>query len=560
MNRRYHFPMRLPRRTVLLFLGIVLAAVVVYARALPNQFVDWDDTALITTNPLVGEFSARTIWGAFTSYDPELYIPLTIVSFSAEHTLFGFQPFFFHLTNLVLHIVISWLVFLFLRKMGNGEAVAYLCALLFAVHPLNVEAVAWASARKDLLMAVFALASLLSFVRWKEEGSKKWYWWTFTFLLLSLLSKPTAIAIPFAYLLLEWLGMRKFRWNLLKEHAPFLGLSVLFLIIGLLGKTRNIESLTLLQTILLSAKSTVLTSFLFFYPRFSLLFLQATPITIRSLEFLLPLSLLLAAAVAVLWTLRKTRVVAFGVIFALLFLLPSFANFAKTGNVYVTSDRYFYLSQIGFLFLMGLFLERQWAKRGMVRNVMLALFVVILAGAAWSSSVRSLYWKDSETLFTKALARNPQSAECHNNLGYVYDTRGEPDKAIAEYQQALTLKPTFAQAYYNMGVVLQKQGKIDDALFQYRKALEINPLYAQPHNNLGAVAMDRGDLDLAISEFKKAIELSPRLAHVYINLGAAYGKKGAYDLGMQAYRKAMDIDPVFRREIVKKFPELKNYR
>ena len=216
----YHRPMR----RAFPFLIIACAALITYAPSLRNGFVIWDDDTLITGNPLVQSFSPVTVKGAFTSYDPELYVPLTIVSYQVEHSIVGNEPLLYHIDNLLLHIITSCLVFLLLQLLGIDWIIALLGGLLFAVHPINSEAVSWMSARKDLLAGVFGLASLVLYLKYQKNSyvtlslSKRE--WSFAFFLLALLSKASAITLPLVMLLIDWFQQKKtLRESLIKKTA-----------------------------------------------------------------------------------------------------------------------------------------------------------------------------------------------------------------------------------------------------------------------------------------------------------------------------------------------------
>ncbi|MFA6038760.1 MAG: tetratricopeptide repeat protein [Candidatus Peribacteraceae bacterium] len=542
----------LTRSRLILFL-LPLAVFLVYGQSLSNGFVLWDDDKLITENPIVRSLSPHTVRAAFTSYDPELYVPFTIVSYQVEHALFGFQPAVFHGTSLILHIIAAFLVYAFLRKVGVKAALP--CALLFAVHPLNVEAVAWASARKDVLSAVFALASLLSYLRYRQGGGRPAFWSAFLCLLLSLLAKPAAIVLPFAYLLLDWKeggGRGRDAW---REKIPFFLLSAVFLLIGLAGKEANVQALPPVHTALLAAKSAVLSPSLFLFPRFSLLFLQHTPVTPRSPEFFLPLLLLAALGGLTLRSLRRTRSLAFGLGFALLFLLPSFVTFSKAGAVYVTSDRYMYLAQVGFLFLLGLALDRFLSSRAL-RAATIAAVTVTLLAAGWGAWRRSLLWNNSATLLQAALARNPGSAALPHNLGELAAGEGDTEGAILRYREALRADPAYAPSFIGLGRIAQAQGEADRALRLFRSAIQADPRSVNAYLHLGNLYRDRGDVDGAIAAFRRALEIKPNFAQARINLADAYGKKGMYREGLLEYKRVMEINPEFRKEILQKFPQL----
>lgn len=545
---------RFLRSRALLILLLAGMAFLTYAPSLRNDFVIWDDDSLVYQNPLTQEMTPATVWGAFTSYDPELYVPLTIVAFQIEHALFGFTPFFFHLDNLLLHIVAASLLLILLESLGLERRTAFLGALLFAVHPLNTEAVAWVSARKDLLAAVFSLLSLLSYLQLRDDSRHRWRVPTFLFFLLALLSKPVAIVLPAAFLLMDWLtagNLKKTRWPVVLIATA---LSALFLVIGLYGKQQNLTALTAGETLLLAAKSTIFSVQTFFWPaNLSVIYLQTDPITVTLPQFWVPLLLLTGIALLLLWSLRRTRLLAFAALWYLLFLLPSFANFAKD-DVYVFSDRYIYLAQIGVLVTFGYGLERLFRGRHRAVNAIVGILLIGIVGSlAWTARAQSLLWHDSETLYRDALAKNDRSVVMHYNLAVLEHRRGNRAAARVEYERALAIDPHDAKALSNLGVLYKEEGQTGIALETLRRAIEADPRFADPHNAIGSILMDRGDIDGAIAEFRRAIALRETFAQAHINLAAALGRTGLYEEALREYKRAFELAP----QLLEGLPEIR---
>ena len=540
---------RLLQSRAFLLVLLAAAALLIYTPSLKNDFVVWDDDSLVYQNPLVQQMTPKTVIGAFTSYDPELYVPLTIVSFQIEHALFGFRPFAFHLDNLLLHVAIAFLMMLFLEELGLRRSTAFLGALLFVVHPVNTETIAWVSARKDLLSTMFSLASILCYLRMRRDDDRRWFFLAFGFLLCALLSKPVAVVVPFVFVLLDW--MRSERNKTLSDHSltngyrlSFFGLSMLFLLIGLYGKKRNLAALSLLQTLLLGIKSTIFSLGKFFWPAsLSPIYLQTDAITLTLPQFFVPLLILLLIGIVTLWSLRRTRVIAFSLGFFLLFLIPSFSNFAKDRDIYIFSDRYIYLNQIGMLFLIGYGLDHlrmTFNRRTAIVWILAAPLSVTLAYAAHA---QSLLWKDSETLYRDALSKNDRSVVMHYNLALLEHKRSDRAAALEEYQKALVIDPRYAKALSNLGVLYNEEGQTAKAEEELRLAIESDPRFPEPHNNIGTMLLDRGDVDGSIAEFRAAIALNERYAQAHINLANALGKKGLYEEGLLEYKRAFEIDP-----------------
>ena len=356
-----------------------------------------------------------------------------------------------------------------------------------------------------------------------------------------------AIILPLVFLLIDWMDDGRIGRRNWTDKIPFFVLSMLFLAIGLVGKQRTIGAVTLVDTVLLAAKSTLFSIEKYFVPHaYSSVYPLTSPISITSPGFFIPIVILVTASLLVLWSLRKTRRIAFGLGFFLLFLLPSFSNFTKGHEINIFSDRYVYLAQIGFLFLIGYALDRLLAIQRGRRGVIATLWIVLLPlcmGLAWTSSAQSLVWKDSETLFRDTLSKNDSSALMNYNLGLLEHRKGNRAAAFQQYQKALALDTRLAKALGNLGIYYQESGETGMALEQLRLAIESDPNLPEPHNNLGSLLMDQGNIDAAIAEYRKAISLGATSAQVHINLAAALRKKGLHDEAMREYRRAFELAP-----------------
>ncbi len=532
-----------------------VAALLVYAGSLQNQFVEWDDDSLVTKNPLTQHMTAETVYGAFTSYDPELYVPLTIVSFQIEHAVFGFKPFMYHLDNLLLHIIVSSLVLLLLERLGLRRGTAFLGAILFAIHPLNTEAVAWVSARKDLLSTLFSLCAILSYLQHKTSQLRQWDWRTFVLVLLAMLCKPVSIMVPFVFLLIDWKEDGRITKRDVIKKLPLFALSAFFVVIGLIGKHRNIGALTFYQTVLLGIKSTVFSLQKFLWPTsLSSLYLQTDPISIRLVQFWIPLLLCGIVGISLLIVVQRLRssphrsltaggIFVIGTLWYLLFLLPSFSNFAKDHSIYFFSDRYVYLSQVGLLFAIG------WCLDYVQKKIVWIIGTPLLCLLAWQAHAQSLVWKDSETLYRDALRKNERSAVMHYDIGLIEQKRGHAALAREEYNTTLMIDPRYAKALTNLGMLERDAGNIAHALELLHQATVAEPRSPEPHNNIGSILMDRGDTDGAIAEFQAAITLRPDFAQAHINLASALGRKELYAEGLEEYRKAFSLDPELRAQL-----------
>lgn len=530
------------RQALTCFALLGMAVLAVYGRSLQNGFVEWDDGLLIVENPIVWEISLATIRAAFTTYDPELYIPLTLLSYQVDHMLGGLRPFVYHFTNLLLHAFNASLVLWFTLLLSRRRWVAGVAALLFAVHPMNTEAVAWASARKDVLSAFFTLLTLVSYLMYAKGGSRRWYAGSIAALLLALLSKASAVTAPLILLLLDWRAQGKITRSNLLEKAPHMLLAALFGVIALGGKAGN-EAL-LWEKLLIGCKAA------FFYLQklavpggYSVLYPYTKAISLGNPDLLYSLLALLALAVLALYAAKRTREPLFALGLFLLAVFPSFSNIAKgqdlLRDVYFASDRYAYLPGIAFFYLLALFLAEAVRRRPQPAQAAIAAAAVFLA---FQAHVQSLVWRDTGALFENVLTHYPESHLAHNNLGSLAFRRGEYDAAFAHYRESLQIRPN-GEAYYNLGQFFTEMQRFPEAEEAYRQALAQRPGDAAALVNLGVLELRRGALSEAEEHLTQALALDSSLPAIYYNLGLVYERQGRVEEAATAYRRVLELNP-----------------
>ena len=493
-----------------------------YTQSLWNDFVLWDDDYLIVNNPLIRSLSLHSIWTAFTSYDPELYIPITFLSYQINYLIAGLHPFIYHLTNLLLHATNALLVSAVAYHLSKKNFwISVAAGLFFAVHPLHTEAVIWASARKDVLASTFFLSSLLLYLQYRDTGLRSSYTWSVAMFLFALLSKVSVIALPLILLMIDWRDGRQWTRKVLIEKVPYFKLSAFAGVIALYGKTQQIAHSTITETVLLVIKSTA------FYLEKIVLPLHLSPmypfigdIHLTSPEFFIPTIVIIALAGGALWSLRWTREAMFALLFFLLAIAPSMFNFRKgeEGDIYIASDRYAYLASFAVLFLVCVVLFRLREKLSpMIINIVVAVMVITLGPLAY---MQTGIWNDSETLFTSVIASYPQAQAAHHNLGVLYQKEGRLQDALNQYQAALAIAPK-ASTESNVGDIFRENGQFSDAAAHYQNALTLNPRSVDAELGMGFLRLEQNDIDSAIAAFQSAVEYGPLDARTRLNLGAA---------------------------------------
>ncbi len=575
----------LPSRSPLLFVigGFVVLLLGIYGASLSNGFVRWDDGLLIYENPAIRHISPSTLKTIFTSYDPELYIPLTFFSYQIDFLFGGMHAFVYHLQNLLWHglntLLVTWLAFLLTRR---GWA-ALTVGLLFAVHPLQVEAVAWAAARKDVLSTFFFLSSIIGYLYARARVSRRLYWFSVGLFLLGLLAKVSVITLPLVLLLIDDLQGRTKDRKMLTDKLPYFVLAVVFGIVAVVGKQGVFAAVSPWQMLLLACRSTVFYLQALAWPAYyDVLYPFDRSIAIAVPEILLSVLIVLGMIALALVLYRRQRWVFFGVCFYLLTLAPTMTNLIKANHTYLGSDRYAYIPSIAVFLLVAYGLAR-WVEtrsrqsaRERLGLIATASLGVLVVGLAVRSHVQAAVWRNSEALFLNVLARYPDSDIAHNNLGNVYRRQGRLDDAMKHLQAALASAPADAKnnianvlraqgdlpaaekslqealaakpnakIYVNLGAVYRKQGKMLDALAQYEKALALDQQSAEAQFGLGIVYAEMGETQKALDAYAEAIKLQPLYADVYVNRGALHVASSEFDEALADFQQAIEIAPDF---------------
>ena len=418
---------------------------------------------------------------------------------------------------------------------------ALFLGLVFLLHPLHTEAVAWASARKDVLSALFFLASLIAYLYHRDGGHRKAYGISIVFFLCGLASKVVVVTLPVVLMLLDLARGRRIDRLFWTEKIPYLLLSVVFGVIALFGKTDVSAASTLLQKILLAGKASVFYLRAFFLPTgLSVLYPYTSPITLASPDLALSLAVVALVLVMAFVLRRRAPLAAFGIIFFFLTLSPTFINVAKGGDFYFASDRYAYMPSLGLLLVIGAHFSTRIQRRTESFWMMSGAGVLVVFGLL--AMKQSAVWADSESLFAHAAALYPQAHIAQNNLGNAYRRQGRNDEAVAAFRRALDIRP-HVKTLSNLGATLRRMGKIAEAERTYERALVLDPESAIAHVGLGLVYAESGRPEDALREYERALTLDPQFAAVYINIGALLQSQGKLDEAAAAFARGIIIDP-----------------
>ena len=511
---------------------LVALIVAIYAQTVTFDFVLYDDPDYVTQNSVVreGVTSGGVVW-ALTAMHASNWHPLTWMSHMLDYQLFGANAGGHHLTNVLLHVLNTLALFVLLRRLTTETWPSAFVAALFAVHPLHVESVAWVAERKDVLSTLFFLLATLAYVGFVRKGGAARYAGVAILFALGLMAKPMLVTLPLVLLLLDyWPLRRQGSWvELVVEKLPLFALSAISAVLTVIAQRAggSMESTDLVPFYLRIVNATV--SYARYvgkilvpadlgvlYPHPNLA--GGTPWTAWQLAA--AGSLLVVITVLVVAASARRRYLPVGWFFFAITLLPVI-GLVQVGQQ-AMADRYTYVPSI------GLFVIVAWGARDGIRSlrwrpevkratVAIVVSAVVLAGtvASWAQ-VR--HWRNSLTLFERALAVTAPTPIMLSNLGVVLAEAGRLDEAIAYQRRALEIKPDYARAHNNLGIAYQVTGRLGQAVQHYRWSLEIDPRSAATHNNLGMALRDLGRRDEAIEHYRRALEIDPELDRTRQNL------------------------------------------
>lgn len=542
----------------LLAAALVLAVVLTYQPAWNAGFI-WDDDLYVTDNPLLTAADGWSrIW--FSTDAPSQYFPLVYSVFRLEHGLWGLNASGYHWVNLLLHAANALLVWSLLRRLGLPGP--WLAAAIFALHPVQVESVAWITELKNVLSLFFFLLALRCWIEWIDGDRAKaqgrlpavpvsaWYAGALVCHQLALFSKTTACTLPAALLLILWIRGEKITRRSILAVGPFVFLGLVMGLVSIWwerhhqGTVGDTYSLGLLERFLIAGRAVwfyvgkVLwpTNLTFSYPLWTIN--AADPRAYAGLAAL-------AGLAAVVWKARRRfgRGPETALVFFVAMLLPMLGFFVMYTFKYTyVADHYVYVALIGPAALVAGGLAALARRLGDARRSIapVAATVLVLGLAALSWRQAHMY-RDLETLWRTTIARNPTSFMGHNNLGAIHLVRGEADVAIAHFERAIEILPDHGNAHGNLGHALLQKGDLAAALAQFERAASLEPQNAKAQSDLGFALLEAGQIERARGHCERAVELEPEAAEARNMLALALLRAGRPAEAVAQARRAVAL-------------------
>lgn len=528
-------------------LGLALITLLVFSNCLNNDLINWDDAAYITQNPLVRSLSPENIKNIFTTPVRDIYAPLTILSFAIDYHFVGFNSFIFHLNNIILHIAVTLLIFTFARQLSIPKWSAAIGALLFAIHPMHVESVAWATERKDVLYSFFFILSLITYYKYLHTKKISTYSLALLCGLLSLLAKPMALSLPLVLLLCDWFKNRKITFNDLLSKIPFAFYTIP---IAWITFSRNSAVMKIdiapIKAILIICWSFMFHIFKFLKPiDLCPAYTLPTPANFQNPIFVIHFIAFLFF-LFLCYLLRRQRLF----IFAVLFYVFSIFFLLRTNDLYdinKAADRFMYLPSLGFCLFFGSITGAAWKWLQSKNNFFSKIFIIILIFCMTTLGIMSFaqtkIWKNDTTLLNYGLKINPLACHMHVNKGLQLKEQGRYNEALHHYNIAIKIYNQIAEAYNNRGVIFLIDNQLNLAEKDFRQTIQYKPELPDPYFNLGNIAMRKNDNQKAIELYTQAIKLHASFGMAYGNRGLAYFHLKQYDKAIEDYNMHLLLEP-----------------
>jgi hypothetical protein len=571
---------------------IAVLTFVTFLPSLQNNFIAWDDNAYVYDNPYIRSTNMAFFRWAFLNFYSSNWHPLTWISHAVDYAVWGLNPMGHHLTNIILHSLNTFIVVILIMRLmesterrllknGNGtfpDERAMLIAggitgLLFGIHPLHVESVAWVSERKDLLCALFFLVSIITYAKHtislRAETAQnisgprflnRYYLLTLGSFIFSLLSKPMAVTLPLVLLILDrypfkrMVSLKTFV-ALLIEKVPFIALSLLSSLLTLLaqrsgGSIISTDAVPLSDRLLVGAKSLI--DYLWkmimplnlmpFYP-----YPDISTISLFSLTYLLPTMLVTGITVTCMIVAKKQKLWLTLWGYYVITLLPVL-GIIQVGTQSM-ADRYTYLPSLGPFLGMGLAVAwvswktitfKRWKPAVQLLSAVVAILVFV--PMAYLTVKQIGIWKNSIVFWNYVIDREHKEMPlAYNNRGAAFEQRGQLAKAIADYNMAITLNRFDYKACNNAGILYGKKGEFHKAVKYFDMAIERNPYYYEAFGNRGLAYFYLGKYSKALEDFDEALVLNKNHDKTYVNRGNLYLKTGKKELARKDFEKACEL-------------------
>ncbi|HPO14066.1 MAG TPA: tetratricopeptide repeat protein [Candidatus Hydrogenedentes bacterium] len=544
-------------RTIMHLLIILLAVAAVFAQTAGFDFIKFDDGRMVYENQrILSGINLDSVWGAFTKELPAMWIPVTILSYLVDAELFGSWAGGYHLSNVFYHILAAMALYAALCALTGHAGRSLFVALLFAIHPLRAESVAWISERKDILCGLFWFLTLWAYAGYVRQRITRRYAWVFLFMALALMSKSMAVTLPCTLLLLDWWPLRRlggvslfsraaFRQmgGLLSEKAPLFFLALAGSLLTVLTQ-HAANAMASMEKIDLSLRAEVtvvayLRYLVHFFCPVRLSVFYPFPDEGYPALWVVAALVVLSGFSLVCLIFYRARFLATGWLWFLGTLVPVI-GLVQVGSAGM-ADRYMYVPGIGLSLILAWSIPEAFMRRhrGKVRALAGAI-VVVLSIQAWCEVG---YYRNTEILFSRAMKVTKNNYVAYEKIGEINMDRGNLDEAFRLYNLAYEVYPRSAESNYNLGSVLIRRGDYALAAGILRKAVRVDPSHGLAQTNLGVALLQLKRLDEAMPHLAEGVRLLPENVNAHINYGVGLLRQDNAEAAAREFEEALRLEP-----------------
>jgi Flp pilus assembly protein TadD len=542
---------------------ILLVTLLAYLPALRNQFVNWDDAGYVYKNPYLTDPSPQNTKKLLTQDIMINFHPLTMLSYKLNYDAGKLNPYPYHLTNILFHLLNTLLVFLFAYHLTHKKPiVAITTTLLFALHPMHVESVAWVSERKDVLYVCFFILGLLAYLRYSEKYDRKWLLITFLCFILSLLSKAMAVVFPIVLLLIDYYKQRILAPNTssnlpkaLIEKIPFF---ILSLIMGYISvKIQSTSAINEFSTfpihwrfmfacygyIMYLVKIILPIQLSAFYPYPTLTATGSLPIYFYIIPFVL-----LGVAVGIVWWFRNNRSLIFGILFYSV-TVALVLQFISVGKV-IIADRYTYLPYVGIGITLGIFADYLWqqlsASKSSLRWALPILALLCTGWWSYATAQQCKVWYDGVSLWTNVIKLYPKEAQGYVHRGNWYGDNGNVKSALPDFEMALKLGNREAETYKSLGNCYGTFQQFDKSIEAFNTAISLDSTDFTYYLNRAVTYVAQKNFAAALTDLTSALsktKIDTDKPQILSTRGSVYYDSGNIALGVADFEALLKIKP-----------------
>lgn len=527
-------------------LGIPIFTFLVYKSVTGFDSTNWDDKAYMKETPMVRDLTLENCKAMFTTKVLNSYNPIVLLTFAFDYKVSKLKPGWCHGINLFFHLMNSILVFICMRKLRFKDSHAGIIALLFAIHPLATEAVTWIAGRKDVVYLFFFLFSWKFYLDYYHSSKKSFIVISVLFFVLALLSKVQAITLPFILIASDLMLDQKFDWKKLLNKIPYLILSIVFGVIAVSGSGDLVADkysvpISFFDKIIYSSMAFGLYIFKIILPLNQISIYQFPNVgsTEYFFDVIIAIFFIAAMVFGFVFGIKKNARLAGGILFFTVAIFPVLHLIAV--NSALIYERFVYLADIG-IFIIVFSLIEKFPKYEKKFTVAMLAICLIFSGL---TVARIPVWKNSISLWTDVIKKDPTVADAFTNRGQYYDGIGDVDRAFADFSESIKLQPNKPAGYHNRAVSFFNKKDFKNALSDNQRVLDMDPKHTDALVNRGAILFNMDENDSAIFYYKKALEVTPGLAKAYYDCGAAYFKVKNFKMSAEYFKKATERIPDF---------------